>query len=158
MQSINSIVWNKNVIDKAPVYCDICRFMILSSLGRLMNHPTASRIQVALNVAVPACTLCITHRLFKIATAKTVMPTGAKKRRAVMADLCIGLGIPILQMILREFAQRPPTFSRLFCLHGCNRVCCFGKSLPLIRGFRSLPLDCGYATILLPRLGVAYSN
>jgi len=84
IQSINSIVWNKNVIYKAPVYCDI-----------------SSRIQVALNVAVPACTLCITHRLFKIATATTMMPTGAKKRRAVMTDLCIGLGIPILQMILQ---------------------------------------------------------
>jgi pheromone a factor receptor len=25
MQCINSIVWNKNMIDTAPVYCDICK-------------------------------------------------------------------------------------------------------------------------------------
>ena len=24
MQCINSIVWNKNMINRAPVYCDIC--------------------------------------------------------------------------------------------------------------------------------------
>jgi hypothetical protein len=27
MQCINSIVWNKNMIDRAPVYCDICKFL-----------------------------------------------------------------------------------------------------------------------------------
>jgi hypothetical protein len=32
-----------------------------------------------------------------------MMPTGAEKRRAVITDLLIGLGIPILQMVLREY-------------------------------------------------------
>ncbi|KAI0297991.1 pheromone A receptor-domain-containing protein [Russula brevipes] len=82
MQGINSIVWSKNMIDKAPVYCDI-----------------STRIQVGLNAALPACTLCINRRLYKISTAKAVMPTGAEKRRAVITDLLIGLGVPILQMI-----------------------------------------------------------
>jgi Pheromone A receptor len=31
MQSINSIVWNKNMINRVPVYCDICKsFDVLS--------------------------------------------------------------------------------------------------------------------------------
>jgi len=89
MQCINSIVWNNNMIDKAPVYCDI-----------------SIRIQVALNVAIPACSLCITRRLYKIATRKVMMPTGAEKRRAVITDVLIGFGIPILQIVLREYARR----------------------------------------------------
>ncbi|KAF8468716.1 pheromone A receptor-domain-containing protein [Russula ochroleuca] len=50
MQSINSIVWNGNMINRAPVYCDI----------------------FALNVAIPAC---INRRLYKIATANAAMTT-----------------------------------------------------------------------------------
>jgi len=84
MQFINSIVWYENMADKAPVYCDI-----------------STRILVALNVAIPACSLCINRRLFKIATRKIMMPTGAEKRRAVITDLLIGIGIPVLQMILQ---------------------------------------------------------
>lgn len=82
VQCINSIIWNNNIIDKAPVYCDI-----------------VTRIQVALNVAIPACSLCINRRLYKIATTKAVMVTSAEKRRAVIIDLLIGLGIPLLQIV-----------------------------------------------------------
>jgi len=82
MQCINSIVWNNNMIDKAPIYSDI-----------------VARIQAALNVAIPACSLCINRRLYKIATIKAVMVTRSEKRRGVIIDLLIGLGIPLLQMI-----------------------------------------------------------
>ncbi|KAI0298958.1 GPCR fungal pheromone mating factor [Multifurca ochricompacta] len=88
LQFVNSIVWNKNVIDKAPVYCDI-----------------ATRIQVGLNVAIPACSLCINRRLYKIATVKAVMITPAEKRRAVITDLLIGIGIPILQMAVQYVVE-----------------------------------------------------
>jgi len=67
-----------------------------------MNNPTAARIQVAITVAIPACLLCINRRLYLISTGKAVLPTRAEKRRVVLAELFIGLGIPILQMILRE--------------------------------------------------------
>lgn len=61
------------------------------------------RIQAALNVAIPACSLCINRRLYKIVTnVKTVEDTRSEKRRAVIIDLLIGLGIPILQMVARE--------------------------------------------------------
>jgi pheromone a factor receptor len=63
-----------------------------------------ARIQAALNVAVPAASLCINRRLYKIATIKTVTVTASEKRRNVMIDLLIGIGIPIVQMITREFA------------------------------------------------------
>ncbi|KAH9954953.1 GPCR fungal pheromone mating factor [Russula dissimulans] len=83
IQCINSIVWNNNMIDKAPVYCDI-----------------AIRIQIGLNVAISACSLCINRRLYKIATAKVAVITATEKRRAMLIDLLIGLGIPILQIIV----------------------------------------------------------
>jgi pheromone a factor receptor len=104
LQCINSIVWNKNMIDRAPVYCDICKSLDESSLEKplILRHPTATRIQVALNVAIPACSLCINHRLYKIATMKTVVFTSSEKRRVVIYDLLIGIGIPILQIIARE--------------------------------------------------------
>ncbi|KAH9964939.1 pheromone A receptor-domain-containing protein [Russula dissimulans] len=82
IQCINSIVWNNNMIDKAPVYCDI-----------------VTRFQVALNVAIPAASLCINRRLYKIACVNAVMTTRNEKRRAIISDLLIGLGIPILQIV-----------------------------------------------------------
>jgi pheromone a factor receptor len=91
MQCINSIVWNGNMVNRAPVYCDI-----------------VTHIQVALNVAIPACSLCINRRLYKVATINAVMVTRSEKRRAIMVDLLIGVGIPILQMI----AQYTVSFHR----------------------------------------------
>jgi pheromone a factor receptor len=72
-----------------------------------------ARIQAALNVAIPACSLCINRRLYKIATIKAVMVTRSEKRRGVIIDLLIGLGIPLLQMITREYRQ-PFALHRLF--------------------------------------------
>jgi pheromone a factor receptor len=106
IQGINSIVWNKNLINRAPVYCDICKSVDPSSLERslILRHRTATRIQVALNVAIPACSLCINRRLYKIATVKVMTTTYTERRRAVIHDLLIGVGLPILQIIARECA------------------------------------------------------
>jgi hypothetical protein len=62
------------MINRAPVYCDICKFVNPLSLERslILRHRTATRIQVALNVAIPAC---INRRLYKIATANAAMTT-----------------------------------------------------------------------------------
>jgi pheromone a factor receptor len=70
----------------------------------LLHHHTATRIQVALNVAIPACSLCINRRLYKIASVNAVVTTRKEKRQAVIQDLLIGVGIPILQIIARECA------------------------------------------------------
>jgi len=82
IQCINSIIWNHNMINRAPIYSDI-----------------VVCIQAGLNVAIPAASLCINRRLYKIATAKVVMATRSDNRRAVIIDLLIGIGIPILQMV-----------------------------------------------------------
>ncbi|CAK5271732.1 unnamed protein product [Mycena citricolor] len=85
---INSIIWRDNVIDWAPVWCDI-----------------STRITVGLSVGMPAASLCINRRLYKIAACKTVSITKAEKRRAVIVDCAIGLGIPLIQMPLQYVVQ-----------------------------------------------------
>ncbi|KIK69499.1 hypothetical protein GYMLUDRAFT_507936 [Collybiopsis luxurians FD-317 M1] len=87
-QFVNSIIWTGNAINSAPVWCDIStRFMIGSA------------------VAIPAASLCINRRLYYIATANAVTITKAERRRAVLVDLCIGVGIPVLEMVLQYIDQ-----------------------------------------------------
>jgi pheromone a factor receptor len=69
-------------------------------------------IQAALNIAIPVCSLCINRRLYKIATTTTVMVTPAEKRRAIIVDLLIGMGIPCLQMVT-QYVVSPYRFNLL---------------------------------------------
>lgn len=80
---INSVVWNRTARNLAPVWCDI-----------------STRIILALNVGIPAASLCINRRLYQIASVKTVTVTKAQKRRAVVIDLAIGMVFPILTLPL----------------------------------------------------------
>jgi len=85
---INSIVWNGNAINWAPVWCDI-----------------TSRLYIGTAFAIPATSLCIARRLYLIATVRNVVTTKIEKRRAVLIDFAIGLGVPILGIILQYIAQ-----------------------------------------------------
>ncbi|KAH7904575.1 pheromone A receptor-domain-containing protein [Hygrophoropsis aurantiaca] len=86
--AINSIIWRSTVINYAPVWCDI-----------------SSRLIVGVSVAIPAASLCINRRLYKIATVSSVTTSRAQKKRAVIVDLAIGLGIPIVQMVLQFIVE-----------------------------------------------------
>lgn len=85
---INSIIWKDNAINWAPVWCDM-----------------SSKVYVLVNVAIPTASLCINRRLYHIASVKTVTVTKATKRRAIIVDLSIGLGVPIIQLIFQYFCQ-----------------------------------------------------
>ncbi|KAF8259094.1 pheromone A receptor-domain-containing protein [Lactarius quietus] len=61
----------------------------------------ATRFIVGINVGIPAALLVISHRLFKIASRTATFSTRAEKRRALIIDLAIGLGIPLVQMPLQ---------------------------------------------------------
>ncbi|KAI0055651.1 STE3-domain-containing protein [Artomyces pyxidatus] len=82
---VNSRVWNGNVLNVAPVWCDI-----------------STRIIIAINVAIPLSTLCITRRLYLITS--DVAPK-LNKRREALIDLSIGFGLPILDVILSYIVQ-----------------------------------------------------
>jgi pheromone a factor receptor len=75
----NSIIWNHTAINLAPHWCDF-----------------SVRIGIAVQVAIPACSLCINRRLYHIASIRTVTVSRSEKRRAILVDLAIGLGIPLL--------------------------------------------------------------
>ncbi|EIN05670.1 STE3-domain-containing protein [Punctularia strigosozonata HHB-11173 SS5] len=85
---INSIVWKGNAEIHSLVWCDI-----------------SSHLQVALNTAIPAASLCINRRLYHIASVSSVTSTRSDKRRAIVIDLLIGVGIPILGMIVYIIPQ-----------------------------------------------------
>lgn len=88
IQFINSIVWRSNVINWAPVWCDI-----------------TTKFMIGTSVAIPACSLCINRRLYHIASVSSVTKSRAQKRRDILTDLGIGIGIPVLQMILQYIVQ-----------------------------------------------------
>jgi pheromone a factor receptor len=67
-------------------------------------------------VGIPAASLCIFRRLYLIASIKSVTITKAEKRRAIMVDLAISLGIPLLQMILRVYNDVSNSQSNLITL------------------------------------------
>jgi len=85
---INSIIWKDNAINWAPVWCDL-----------------SSRVYILAHVGIPTASLCINRRLYNIATVKAVTSTIAMRRRALIIDLSIGLGIPIIELILQYFCQ-----------------------------------------------------
>ncbi|KAI9571968.1 STE3-domain-containing protein [Boletus coccyginus] len=87
-QFINSVVWNSDVINRAPVWCDI-----------------STHFMVASSVALPAASLCINRRLYQIASIQSVTKTRAQKRRDVIVDLSIGIGLPVIVMILHIVVQ-----------------------------------------------------
>lgn len=103
IQFINSIVWRANVINWAPVWCDICQNFPLVLVAKTHVYFVAAKFMIGSSVAIPACSLCINRRLYHIASVSSVTKTRAQKRRDIMTDLAIGVGIPVLEMILRTF-------------------------------------------------------
>ncbi|KIJ64367.1 hypothetical protein HYDPIDRAFT_112368 [Hydnomerulius pinastri MD-312] len=88
VEFVNSVVWHGNVNNWAPVWCDIStKFLIGASVG------------------IPASALCITRRLYNISRVRTVSTTRQDKRREVIIDLCIAIGIPVLVMVLHYIVQ-----------------------------------------------------
>lgn len=92
----NSIIWRGNIRNPAPIWCDITQvWLVLASIG------------------YEASILCITRQLWKLSKAEAVIITKSQvclprlatttllnnrfqKRRDLIIDLCIGVGVPIL--------------------------------------------------------------
>lgn len=86
---INSVIWNDNLSNPAPVWCDI-----------------STRVDIACNIAIPVAFLCTLRRIYLITTGN--MPSAIatlKKRHAVMCDFTAGLGIPLVVVILAYIPQ-----------------------------------------------------
>ncbi|KAH9976787.1 pheromone A receptor-domain-containing protein [Lactifluus volemus] len=119
---INSILWRGNVLDKAPIYCDI-----------------VTRLQVGIGIGIPACTLCIFRRLYKVLVRQTGAVTQDEKRRIVIIDLLITAGLPILVMGL-QYIVTPYSYG-IFEDIGCLVVTSY--TVPAILLFNAWPLVIG---------------
>ncbi|EIW83380.1 STE3-domain-containing protein, partial [Coniophora puteana RWD-64-598 SS2] len=86
--AVNAIVWNNNVdFDNIGlVWCDI-----------------TSRLIIGGAVAIPAATLCINRRLHQILTLQYQRDHVV---RNTLVDICIGLGIPGLTVVLYYVVQQ----------------------------------------------------
>jgi pheromone a factor receptor len=60
---------------------------------------------IGLSVAIPAASLCINRRLYNIASIRSVTFTTDDRRRAILIDLAIGVGVPALVMALQYIVQ-----------------------------------------------------
>ncbi|KAJ3730847.1 pheromone receptor [Lentinula raphanica] len=85
---VNSIVWADNALNVAPVWCDI-----------------SSQIILGASIGIPASTLCISRRLYRITSTQTVSITRDDKLRAIYTDIAIAAGIPLLVLILHIIVQ-----------------------------------------------------
>ncbi|KAH7923649.1 pheromone receptor [Leucogyrophana mollusca] len=99
-QFINSIIWNDNVVNWAPVWCDI-----------------TARFIIGFTVGIPASSLCMIRRLYRIATMQSLNRTRDERRRAVVIDLSIGVGFPCVIMALEYIVQghRFDIFEQIGC-------------------------------------------
>ena len=68
------------------------------------NPSSAIRFSIGVSVGIPAALLCITRRLYLIASTESLV-TKQEKCRGQLVDLAIGMGIPVLQMILAIIPQ-----------------------------------------------------
>ncbi|KAI0311319.1 GPCR fungal pheromone mating factor [Amylostereum chailletii] len=111
---VDTIQWADNANNPAPIWCDI-----------------AIHIQVGANVGVPACSLILTRRLYKIISRRTVGPLSRREATYELAvDVSLGLGFPTLIMALYYIVQleRFAIFEEL----GCAAVTCTSGASMLI--------------------------
>ncbi|KAJ6550811.1 pheromone A receptor-domain-containing protein [Mycena vulgaris] len=87
-QFVNSVAWKDNVLNNAPVWCDI-----------------SIRITMGASVGIPAASLCINRRLYQIASVKTVSITPAEKRRAAVIDALLCVLFPLVYVALQYIVQ-----------------------------------------------------
>ncbi|GAA5882530.1 hypothetical protein JCM1840_000649 [Sporobolomyces johnsonii] len=99
--ALNSAIWYNRADLEAPVYCDI-----------------VTKLRVGGNVGIPASILCITRQLEAIAAARQAHFSAKDRRRRRLVDLAIGLGIPVLVMILHIVVQghRYDIYQRVGCV------------------------------------------
>jgi len=99
--AINSVVWYDRVDIKAPIYCDI-----------------VTKLRIGGDVGVPAALLCITRQLEAIAAARQAYFSAKDRQQRRLVDLAIGLGIPILIMVLHTVVQghRYDIIERVGCI------------------------------------------
>ncbi len=119
---VNTIIWHNNVDIVVPVWCDIGKSEIVILKAIAHYAPPVSKLQLGAGVGVPACSLVLSLHLFKITRMRAVVLVDEKaqvhashlhvfchlilklnsmqRRRALIFDLALTLGIPGLITVL----------------------------------------------------------
>ena len=66
----------------------------------VLIHVIASKFIVGITIAIPATVLSINRRLYMLASPTSIIPSKADKNRELIIDLVIGIGLPIIVMLL----------------------------------------------------------
>ncbi|KDQ50566.1 hypothetical protein JAAARDRAFT_141725 [Jaapia argillacea MUCL 33604] len=85
---INSILWANKVDIKLVVWCDI-----------------VAKIQMGANVALPAACFCLDLHLARVASTRNVKTTLSDKRRRMIFESVVCIGVPIVYMALHYIVQ-----------------------------------------------------
>lgn len=85
---INSIIWDGNVVNHSPTWCDISTKLIIGAA-----------------IGIPCASLCINRRLYCISGVQTVTTSRKDKLKALAVDLSIGILIPMIIMALHYVVQ-----------------------------------------------------
>jgi len=85
---VNTIIWHDNVNIVVPVWCDI-----------------VSKLQIGSNIGTRACALVICIRLYKITRLCGSTETAKQRRRIMIYELLLIVGLPVLIMALSIIVQ-----------------------------------------------------
>lgn len=85
-QFVNSIVWSGDAINRAPVWCDICKlgYTFPSSVSYAL---LATRITIGASVGIPLSSFCIIRRLHSISCVQAVAVTREEVRPTMEGHL-----------------------------------------------------------------------
>ncbi|KAI0310505.1 pheromone A receptor-domain-containing protein [Amylostereum chailletii] len=86
--AVNIIVWNGNILDWAPVYCDI-----------------TTKFRVGAQFAIPAAVFCVCRSLESIASNRAVYIDRATKQRWMIFDCVMCFLLPCVFMALHYIVQ-----------------------------------------------------
>ncbi|KAG9039977.1 a-factor receptor [Tulasnella sp. JGI-2019a] len=85
---VNSILWYGNLEQHSRFWCDLC-----------------TKLMIGMSVGLPAASLIINRRLYKISTVQTVHVSKSESRRNLCIELALGVGLPVLIMALHIINQ-----------------------------------------------------
>ncbi|KAJ8515195.1 hypothetical protein ONZ45_g7334 [Pleurotus djamor] len=85
---INSIIWAADVIDRYPIWCDIC-----------------TKIIVGASFALPICTMCVCKHLEMVSSNRKVQYDYNDKRRRIIFESVMCFGLPMIFMALHYIVQ-----------------------------------------------------
>ena len=69
----------------------------------MLNLVKATRVEFGISIAIPAVVLCINRRLYLLASTTSKVDSQADKNREIIIDLVIGVGLPVIAMVLGLF-------------------------------------------------------